>query len=97
MEVRSFTRSPFHPYKKNNQVIFTNIFNKTPYKQELTLFEAIDLVFMVFFNHDQTPDKTIKKICLLACKITNPSIKQTGIIHRGLTLIIHKFKKDPKK
>ena len=74
-----------------------NIENKVKNKQELTLFEAIDLVFMVFFDHDQTPEEIIEKICYLAGKITNPSPKQAGIIHWGLTLIIHRFKKDPPK
>ena len=74
-----------------------NIENKVKNKQELTLFEAIDLVFMVFFDHDQTPEEIIEKICYLAGKITNPSPKQAGIIHWGLTLIIHRFKKDPKE
>ena len=52
---------------------------------------------MVFFDHDQTPEEIIEKICYLAGKITNPSPKQAGIIHWGLTLIIHRFKKDPKE
>ena len=52
---------------------------------------------MVFFDHDQTPEEIIEKICYLAGKITNPGIKQAGIIHWGLTLIIYRFKKDPKE
>ena len=74
-----------------------NIENKVKNKQELTLFEAIDLVFMVFFDHDKTQDEIIEKICYLAGKITNPGIKQAGIIHWGLTLIIYRFKKDPQE
>ena len=79
--MRSFTPPPLPSLQKNNQTNFKKYPTKTNTIQTKT---NPNLVFMVFFDHDQTPEEIIEKICYLAGKLTNPSLKQARIIHWGL-------------
>ena len=81
----------------NGREKLKNIENKVKIKKELTLFEAIDLVFMVLFDHDEPPEEIIEKVCYLVSQITNPTPDQRKILHWGLTLIIFRFIKDPEQ
>ena len=70
----------------NGREKLKNIENKVKIKKELTLFEAIDLVFMVFFDHDEPPEEIIEKVCYLVSKITNPTPDQKKDIALGINI-----------
>ena len=74
-----------------------NIESKVKSKKELTLFDAIDLVFMVYFIQDKTPEEVLEEVCCLVSEISNPTLDQRRILRWGLTVIIYRFVEDPER